>query len=502
MERDHSDPLISTNLGGRYLLEAKIGSGGMSSVYRAKDSVLERVVAIKVLHREHRDDEKFLERFRQEARSVAKLSHPYIVNVIDAGEDEGHPFIVFEYIAGETLKQCIARKGPLPIPEAVAYAIEIGKALQAAHERNLVHRDVKPQNVLLDEEGHAKVTDFGIARSLELEGMTDPGTVLGTTDYVSPEQALGKDVSSHSDTYSLGIVLYEMITGAPPFKGEGHIEVAMRHVREELPDIQKLRPELSAALAAIVEKATSKETKNRYQSVSEMVSELEQVLGYEIARAGESSEETTAVLEALSESDTDAFPALRKGRRLFARIVRVVAIVAALAVVGIAVTLVLENKLKDGSPSSNLKSVPLSSSDIKAYDPAPGDGEEHSEITGSVVDGLPSTFWDSERYISADFGQKQGVGLLFNLHKSVPARVVELRSPHAGYNVQVWGANNVPKSIENGWTLLAEKQEVGKVEKIKLDTVDRSYRHYLIWITRLGGSSPYYAQISEVKILA
>src|ERR687891_2159845 len=179
--------VIGTLIGERFRLEEKIGSGGMSSVYRAFDPMLERWVAIKLMHRDISNDPDQLERFRREARAVAQLNHPHVVTVIDAGEDDGTPYIVFEYVEGETLKERIARLGRLPVSEAVAYAIEIGRALSAAHAEKLVHRDVKPQNVLIDPEGRAKVTDFGIARSLEAKGLTATGRVLGTTHYVAPE---------------------------------------------------------------------------------------------------------------------------------------------------------------------------------------------------------------------------------------------------------------------------------------------------------------------------
>src|SRR5215212_8799467 len=187
--------LVGMQLNGRYRLDAQIGTGGMSTVYRAFDSVLERRVAVKLMHREIAADTDQLERFRREARSVAQLSHPHIVGVIDAGEEDGRPYIVFEYVEGETLKDRIRRMGRLPVDEAIAYAIEIARALGAAHARGIVHRDIKPQNVLVDEEGSAKVTDFGIARSLDEEGLTADGRVLGTTDYVSPEQALAAEAA-------------------------------------------------------------------------------------------------------------------------------------------------------------------------------------------------------------------------------------------------------------------------------------------------------------------
>src|SRR6201991_1478286 len=258
--------LLGTTLNDRYRLEARIGAGGMSTVYRATNETLERQVAIKLMNREIASDSDQLERFRREARAVAQLSHPHIVGVIDAGEDAGRPYIVFEYVEGETLKERIRRLGELPIAEAVAYAIEIARALGAAHARHIVPRDVKPQNVLIDEEGSAKVTDFGIARTLDEDGLTADGRVLGTTDYVSPEQALGHDVTGQSDIYSLGIVLWEMLTGEVPYRGENQISVAMKHVREQLPDVQLRRPEVSSALAAVLDRATAKESERRYAS--------------------------------------------------------------------------------------------------------------------------------------------------------------------------------------------------------------------------------------------
>src|SRR5215212_330399 len=276
---------LGTSLSGRYRLDAQIGTGGMSTVYRAFDTVLERPVAVKLMHRDMAGHPDQLERFRREARAVAQLNHPHIVQVIDAGEDENMPYIVFEYVEGETLKDRIRRFGRLPVPEAIAYAIEIAWALGAAHDRGIVHRDVKPQNVLVDEEGSAKVTDFGIARTLDQEGLTADGRVLGTTDYVSPEQALGHAVTGQSDLYSLGVVVFEMLTGDVPFHGENQVAVAMKHVREELPDVQLRRPEVSAGVAAVLDRMTAKDLAQRYQTDRELIADLEEVLAIETARA-------------------------------------------------------------------------------------------------------------------------------------------------------------------------------------------------------------------------
>src|SRR6266516_262992 len=226
-------PVVGELIAGRYELEELVGSGGMSSVYRAHDRLLERRVALKVLHEQFTRDSDYVERFRREARSVAQLSHPSIVTVIDRGEQDGRQFIVFEYVDGENLKALIEREGPLPERDALELALQIARALSVAHAHGLVHRDVKPQNVLLDDEGRAKVTDFGIARSLDVEaGITQTGTVMGTSDYIAPEQARGVKASVQTDIYSLGAVMYAVLTGEVPYHGDNFVAIAMRHINE------------------------------------------------------------------------------------------------------------------------------------------------------------------------------------------------------------------------------------------------------------------------------
>ena len=212
--------MIGQLLAGRYELQDVAGSGGMSSVYRARDTVLERTVAIKILHEHYSDDPEYVERFRREARALAQLNHPNIVTVIDRGEYEGRQFIVFEHVEGENLKELIDREGQLPVDQALALVHQVARGLAFAHEHGVVHRDVKPHNVLIDADGVAKVTDFGIARSIEpADGLTETGTLLGTSEYIAPEQASGRRVDERSDQYSLATVLYELLTGSPPVHG-------------------------------------------------------------------------------------------------------------------------------------------------------------------------------------------------------------------------------------------------------------------------------------------
>src|SRR5215217_721430 len=278
--------MVGEVIGDRYELEELVGSGGMSSVFRAHDRLLERKVALKVLHDHYTGDESYVERFRREARSVASLSHPNIVTVIDRGEHEGRQFIVFEYIDGENLKRRIDREGALPVRDAVELVLQIARALSFAHQNGLIHRDVKPQNVLLNGDGRPKVTDFGIARSLDVQhGMTQTGTVLGTSDYIAPEQAQGHRVDEHTDVYSLGVVLYELLTGEVPFPGENFVAVAMRHINEPPPPIRDRRPDVSPRLEAAVHRAMAKDPHARFQTMAELADELDACLA-EVADGG------------------------------------------------------------------------------------------------------------------------------------------------------------------------------------------------------------------------
>lgn len=501
-----ADPLIGTTLAGRYRLEAEVGRGGMSTVYRAFDTVLERLVAIKVLHTEYSRDPSFLERFRREARAGAQLSHPNVVTVIDAGEDDGHPYIVFDYVDGENLKQRLRRVSPLPIAEAIAFAIEMGQALSAAHAAGLIHRDVKPQNVLVDAESRARVTDFGIARLLGTEGLTQTGRVLGTTDYVSPEQALGREVTGQADVYSLGVVLFEMLTGSPPFAGDTHVSVAMKHVRDTLPDVQRLRPEVSAALAAIVDRATAKHVDDRYASANEMIDDLEEVLAFELARSGEDdAEEVTTVLRSLPDAALRRrLPlASRRRRRVWLALGAIVAIALVVAVIVASKT--SDRGGRDGAESPAVSALPLPSKAAADYDPSPGDDLEHTSKLQTVVDGNPQTFWDTEVYKLQDFGNKRGVGLLIKAGRPVSATAISIRSPErlSGFQAEIYGANPpLPASIDDpGWSQLARSQTITGKQRIPLDNRGRRFSYYLIWITRLAGDGPYQAGISEIKLL-
>ncbi len=271
-----SDSLIDTLFDGRYRIQRKLGAGGMADVYLAEDQELGRRVAIKILNSRHGNDDQFIERFRREAKNAAALNHPNIVSIYDRGEAEDTYYIAMEFLDGRTLKELIVSRGAAPINVAIEYARQILSALRFAHRHGIVHRDIKPHNVLVDGEGRVKVTDFGIARAGTSQ-MTEAGSIVGTAQYLSPEQARGTEVDPRSDLYSLGIVLYELLTGKTPFDGETPVEIAMKHLSNAPKPPSKLRPDIPPELDMVVLRALAKNPDDRYQSADEMEADLERV---------------------------------------------------------------------------------------------------------------------------------------------------------------------------------------------------------------------------------
>lgn len=487
-------------MAGRYRLDARIGSGGMSTVYRAFDNTLQRQVAIKRMHREVAEDSDQLERFRREARAVAQLNHANIVGIIDAGEEDDTPFIVFEYVDGETLKQRIKRLGRLSITDSIAYAIEIARALGAAHARGIVHRDVKPQNVLINDAGMAKVTDFGIARSLNDPSLTADGRVLGTTDYVSPEQAMGHHVSGQSDIYSLGIVLYEMLIGEVPFKGDNPVAVAMQHVREEIPDVQQLRPKISSPLAAVVDRATAKPLDVRYENTNDLIADLEDVLTIEASRRGHVEGEGGEVFHTLPRNKRQQANLHITRRELTTR--RYLPLVAgAVAATILALFLIFKN-LPEATTKGTAQVAPtpvaqtettvsLSATSANAYDPPPGDGKEHSDQIKNLIDDNQNTTWTSEAYSKGSFGQKRGMGFYLDTgssaSQSVSATQLSIRTSTEGWNAVVYAANGIeaPETLTSGWLRVGTITNATRQQAVQLDTESQRYRYYLVWFTKL-----------------
>ncbi len=271
-----SDTLLNTLFDGRYRIVRKLGTGGMANVYLAEDEVLGRRVAIKILNDRHAGDDQFVERFRREAKNAASLSHPNIVSIYDRGEAEGTYYIAMEYLDGRSLKELIVARGPAPVNVAIDYARQILGAIRFAHRHGIVHRDIKPHNVLVDAEGRLKVTDFGIARA-GVSQMTEAGSIIGTAQYLSPEQAKGAPVDQTSDLYSVGVVLYELLTGVVPFSGDTPVEIAMKHLSSAPEPPSAKRAEVPRELDLVVLRALAKDQADRYQSAEEMDADLARV---------------------------------------------------------------------------------------------------------------------------------------------------------------------------------------------------------------------------------
>lgn len=271
--------MIGRIMGNRYELLKQLGGGGMAIVYMGRDTLLNRLVTVKMLRPEFTSDEDFIQRFRREAQAVASLSHPNIVSIYDVGLEDKVHYLVMEYVEGDNLKNQIRELGVVPVDRAVEIARQISEALQHAHENNIVHRDIKPQNILITRGGRAKLTDFGIAREATTATLTQTDTIVGSVHYLSPEQARGDTADARSDIYSLGIVLYEMVTGVLPFRGETPIGVALKHIQESPAQPSSLNPSVSSGLERVINRAMNKNPMDRYQSAKDMAADLERLSG-------------------------------------------------------------------------------------------------------------------------------------------------------------------------------------------------------------------------------
>jgi len=270
--------MIGSILSNRYEILERVGGGGMAFVYRAKDLLLNRTVAVKVLSPHYVTDEEFVKKFRREAQAAAGLQNPNIVGVYDVGQEGDTHFIVMEFLEGKTLKQLITEHGPLPAPTALQIVRQIGEALRSAHKHGVIHRDIKPHNIMITADGHVKVTDFGIARAVTSSTLTNTGAMVGSVHYISPEQARGGFVGEKSDIYSLGVVLYELVTGEVPFSGESMFSIALKHLQEPVPSPREVNPEVPVEVERIILKAMSKDQASRYQTADELLRDLQLVL--------------------------------------------------------------------------------------------------------------------------------------------------------------------------------------------------------------------------------
>ena len=472
--------MVGETIAGRYEVEELVGHGGMSSVYKARDALLERHVALKILHEQYSNDEEFVERFKREARSVAQLQHPNIVTVIDRGEEDGRQFIVFEYIEGENLKEHVVRKGRLDVSEALEIADEVARGLAFAHGQGLIHRDVKPQNVLLNGDGRAKVTDFGIARTLDVDGMTQTGTILGTSNYIAPEQASGQPVDAHSDVYALGAVLYVLLAGEVPFPGESFVAVAMTHMHEPAPNLLDVRRDVPLRVAAAVDRALEKDPEQRFPTMDAFAAELEACL---------------AELDQEPDGDkTMVIPPARRAahrRKQVSRWPIVIGLLAALAIAAIVIGLIAAGGTNNGGAPAADKRVEVSG--VTSYDPFGDNKEEHSAAAFNITDGNPTTYWSTERYNDAPSLGKPGVGVVIDGGTLVDLAQLVVVTDTPGFTAEIDATNT-----EGGTPAkVSDSKVVGKTTTFEISS-NGPKRYYVIWITKLPPGLNY-AHVNEVR---
>ncbi len=473
--------MVGETIAERYELEEVVGQGGMSTVYKAHDSLLERNVALKVLHQQYNEDEDFVERFKREARSVAQLQHPNIVTVIDRGEEAGRQYIVFEFIDGENLKELVVRKGRLDLRDALEIALEVARGLAFAHDHGLVHRDVKPQNVLLNGDGRAKVTDFGIARSLDVDhGMTQTGTILGTSNYIAPEQASGQPVDAHTDVYSLGIVLYEMLTGELPFPGESFVAVAMKHIQEPAPNVLDVRGDVPLHVAEMIDRALEKDPEHRFPTMDAFAAEIEANLA-ELDRGEDGA--VTMVVPAAQRLQK------QRHRKPVSPLPLLIGLLGALAIAAVIIGLLTLRGDNQKVPVG----APITIAGAGAYDPY-GDGTEHDADAPKATDGSVLTYWTTEDYNSGLEGvKKAGVGLVLDATSVVELSRITVVTDTPGFTAEIRATNIEGTPGQK----VSDSYVVGRTTKFDIKEPSPK-RFYVVWITKLA-SDGHFAHVNEVR---
>lgn len=507
-------------VGGRYRLDRPIGSGGMATVWSATDEDTGQVVAVKLMHPRVQDDPDLLVRFRREADVVSRLDHPCIVRLLDQGAaDEDGPYIVFELVEGTTLKARIRQEGALAPAEAASIASQVARGLELAHRSGIVHRDIKSHNILVTGSGVAKLTDFGIARLLDgmQDGLTRTGTVLGTSDYLAPEQARGLAVDGRTDVYALGIVLYESLTGELPFPADTPMAVALRQVRDAMPDPRAVRPQVPAYLAAVVARACEKDPDARFPSALDMADALVDVPSGSTAMLPvippevEAADADTGRLAAAVTPEDEATgviapvaPATAPRRRRWPAVIGAVLVLGAGATAAVVVTGGGADAPVPGAQpgggaagGASFGLAPLQLASVTDADP----GGEGREMPGEVplsYDGNDATYWRTEKYAAPDLGGlKDGLGLSLKLDAPAVARRLDVTTAGSGGAFEVLaGAPGPDARVVGRGTFGDGAQQVGLEAAGEVDT-------YTFWITDLPPNARgdgYRAYVAEIGL--
>ena len=487
-------------LAGRYRLVRALARGGMAQVWEGYDQVLARPVAIKVLHHHLAVDEGFVERFRREAVAAARLTHPDIVATFDAGSDGDDAFIVMELVQGRTLREAIQTDGPFTPERASGIAIRVADALEHAHRAGLIHRDVKPANILLaDRDGRVKVADFGIAKLQGGGDLTQTGAVVGTAKYLSPEQVEGRSPDARSDVYALGVVLYEMVCGRPPFEADTELATALQHVRAEASPPHRFRPGIPGALEAVVLRAMAKSPTARYQTAADLRGALV------AAGATDGSGGPAGMLRPAVAPVVHRDPTPPSGITVYARPAgRRWLPLAALAALAALVIAVMVAVLPPHSPvrraaggGAAAAAGPLPVSSAHSFDPEGEDRTENEEQAANAIDGNPATAWASSHYTSRRFGNlKDGVGLVLQLPQRHSLRLLRVSSPTHGWAAQVYVANQRSSALPGWGQPVDTQQDIDGNTVFKLH--GRSGAAVLLWITDLGADAK--TEVDEISV--
>ena len=511
-------------LGGRYELTERIASGGMASVWRAHDDVLARTVAVKLLHDHLAADEAFRERFRREAIAAAKLTHPHVVSLYDTGNDGARVYLVMEFVAGATLREVMGDLGQLEPGQAAAIGERIARALDYAHERGLVHRDVKPANILIGDDGCVKVADFGIAKAEEAaDDLTKTGMVLGTAAYVAPEQITGSaPVDGRADQYALGCMLYEALAGRQPFKGDTAVATAAQRLESTPIPLATLRPDIPRGLDSIIMRAMARNPEDRFVSAGALADALSAFADQDMAQTAalplatlHRAAGTGGTAPAPAPPDEAVIPPQRaesflrsEGRWLLAVVVLLL-VAGGLIGVGMLSGLLDPSRLPGSDPADNVSEAPgdevadaqpLEVEDVVSFDPAGGDGE-NDETLPMLVDGEKSTTWRTDIYNSAEFGGlKDGVGFYIDLAEAGEVTSVELDAVTTGVNLELRVAEE-PGGDKDDWEAVASVEDAGDKISLELDEPVTT-KFLLVWISApLPEAGGHKAEFSEVRVL-
>ena len=489
-------------LAGRYVLDEEIASGGMATVWRARDEILARQVAVKILHPHLASDDEFLTRFRQEAVAAAGLVHPHIVSIFDTGMDSDGAstthYIVMEYCSNGTLLHELRRSGSFEPARAAAYLRKICKALDYAHERGVVHRDVKPANVLLASDGTVKVTDFGIAKAADMDGdVSTTGTILGTVAYISPEQAQGDEPGPRSDIYSLGVVAYELLTGAVPFSGDSHVATALMHINQAPDPPSARRAGIPRSLERVVMKALDKDPDGRFASAAEMARALEGAVELPEERVS-GAERPTTTIRTTQRAPTRGGPTALLPEIRWAIPLGIVVLVTVALVIALSVVFSGREPGTDDERPSAPNEQRIAVAEVADFDPFGDDASEHPEDVPLVLDGNPSTAWTTQSYNDPFGVLKPGVGLVFDLGDDLEVAEIYIASPTPGYSVELRAANEPGGSPED-YEQVSSEDDVGAEATFTLDEPVTA-RYWLLWITALPNVTGS-AEIGEVRFI-